>query len=783
MSDIPGNRLENLKCYWTAANYLSVAQIYLKANALLQEPLKPEHVKKRLLGHFGTTPGLNFIYAHLNRLIQDTDASILNVTGPGHGAPSNNANLYLEGTLGDLYDEYQQSLSGINHLVKKFSWPGGLPSHNTALTPGALHEGGELGYALAHSFGAVFDNPDLLVACVVGDGEAETGPLAASWNSVKYLNPARDGAVLPILHLNGYKIGSATIFGRMSREEINHFFVGHGYDAHFVGFENLDRIHHEMWEVLDSAYDQISKIQSESRSGNLPGKPHWPAIILKTPKGWTGPEKVDGKQVEGTFRSHQIPVPSPSEDQDRLKQLEEWLQSYYPEELFNDKGMPLENVAALIPDTSHQMGRNKAANGGEILQDLQLPDFTNYELSINGPGEDQASGTRVLGEYLRDVFRENDAAQNFRLVCPDEIDSNKLSAVFEETERVFTWPLIETDENVSNSGRVMEILSEHMCQGWLEGYLLTGRHGLFACYEAFITIVDSMVNQYAKWIKVSKEVPWRKPVSSLNYLLTSHSWRQDHNGYSHQGPGFINTLLTKKRSVVRIYLPPDANTLLATADECLGSKDYVNLIISSKQQMPQWLNMEQAKAHCDKGASVWEWASNDKGDPDVILAAAGDVPTEEMLAAAWLLRKDAPDVRVRVVNVIDLLTLESHRDHPHGFDENAFAEMFTRDKPVVFAFHGYPNAIHELVHHRPNPERFHVKGYQEEGTTTTPFDMVVENGLSRFHLAMEALRRVTRISSKAGRLIDTYNERLVQHKDYIRKHGEDIPEIADWQWG
>jgi xylulose-5-phosphate/fructose-6-phosphate phosphoketolase len=780
---IAPERLAQLDTQWRAANYLAAAQIYLQRNALLREPLRPDDIKPRLLGHWGTVPGLTLVYSHLNRLIQDTDANVLLVVGPGHGAPAILAELYLEGTLGEYYPDFSRDLAGANRLVRQFSWPGGMPSHIGALTPGTINEGGELGYSLAHAYGAAFDNPDLIVACVVGDGEAETGPLAAAWHSNKFLNPVTDGAVLPVLHLNGYKLSGPTILGRMSDEELTHLFTGYGYQVRFVEGDDPAAVHPALWDTLDWAYGAIRQLQQRARSGEAVVRPAWPLIVLRTPKGWTGPKRLDGVAIEGTFHSHQVPIVDPATNPEHLRALEDWLRGYHPEALFDEAGRPVPQVTATNPTGDRRMGRNPHANGGELLVPLDLPDFRDYAVAVASPGAVKAEATRVLGRYLRDVFVRNDPQRNFRLVCPDETTSNRLEAIFEETERPFLWPLVKTDEFLSRSGRVMEILSEHTCEGWLEGYLLTGRHGMFACYEAFTTIVDSMVNQYGKWLKTARETSWRKPIASLNYLLTSHAWRQDHNGFSHQGPGFINTLLTKRSTMIRIYLPPDTNCLLYVTDRCLSSRDYINLIVVSKQANPQWLDMAAAQEHCARGASAWEWASNEAGgQADVILAAAGDVPTEEVLAAAWLLRRDLPELRVRVVNVVDLLTLDSHRNHPHGLDDQAFAALFDEATPVVFAFHGYQRVIHELVYRRPNPQRFHVRGYNEEGTTTTPFDMLVRNEISRYHLAILALRHAARLRSKAGALIDRYEERLVAHQSYIREHGQDLPEVRDWQW-
>jgi xylulose-5-phosphate/fructose-6-phosphate phosphoketolase len=775
-------RLRDVQAQWQAANYLAAAQIYLQRNALLREPLRPADIKPRLLGHWGTVPGLTLIYSQLNRLIQDTDASVLLVVGPGHGAPAILAETYLEGTLGEYYPDLSRDEPGVNRLVRQFSWPGGLPSHVGPSTPGTINEGGELGYSLAHAYGAAFDNPDLIVACVVGDGEAETGPLAAAWHSNKFLNPVTDGAVLPILHLNGYKLSGPTILARMSDDELTHLFQGYGYQVRFVEGDDPDTVHQLMWITLDWAYDEIQQVQRRARQGEAVVRPCWPVIVLRTPKGWTGPRTLDGVPIEGTFHAHQVPIADPATNPEHLKALEAWLKSYHPERLFDAQGKPVPQVTATCPAGDLRLGKNPRANGGQVLVPLKLPNAADYSVAVPKPGEVKAEATRELGKYLRDVFAANDPAGSFRLFCPDETTSNRLQAIFEETARPFLWPLLATDEFLSRSGRVMELLSEHTCEGWLEGYLLTGRHGMFACYEAFTTIVDSMVTQYAKWLKLAHEVAWRQPIASLNFLLTSHAWRQDHNGYSHQGPGFINTLLTKKSSVVRIYLPPDTNSLLAVADHCLRSRNYINLIVVSKAPNPQWLDMPAAEQHCARGASAWEWASNDAGQPDVVLAAAGDVPTEETLAAAWLLRQAIPELRVRVVNIVDLFALESHRDHPHGLDDQAFIELFTETVPVVFAFHGYQRVIHELIHHRPNPQRFHVRGYNEEGTTTTPFDMVVRNEVSRYHLAILVLRHATRLRSKAGAIIDQFEERLAAHQSYIREHDADLPEVRDWAW-
>ncbi|HXP46264.1 MAG TPA: phosphoketolase family protein [Terriglobales bacterium] len=780
----PQERLDQLDSFFRAANYLGAVQLYLRDNALLREPLRPEHIKPRLLGHWGTQPGLNLIYAHLNRLIQDTGQSVLYVVGPGHGAPGVLACVYLEGTLSAYYPDFTQDYAGLSRFVRDFSWPGGMPSHLTALTPGAMHEGGELGYSLVHAFGAAFDNPDLFVACVVGDGEAETGPLAGSWQSNKFLNPAADGAVLPILHLNGYKLSGPTILARIGKDELRDYFKGLGYASREVAGDDPAIVHNEMWGALDWAHRKIRRIQQSARSGRLQELPEWPVIILRTPKGWTDPKMLDGKPLEGTFHSHQIPIEDPATNPEHLELLEQWLRSYKPEELFDTEGKPVSRVTAILPEPAKCMGRNRSANGGELLKELRVPAYSEYAVQVSRPGEIRTEGTKILGRYLRDVFRASAPERNFRLFCPDETSSNRLQAVFEETLRDWQLPMVASDEFLSRDGRVVEILSEHCCQGWLEGYLLSGRHGIFACYEAFLTIIDSMMSQYAKWRKMSGEIPWRKPVASLNYVITSHVWEQDHNGYSHQGPSFINMLLTKKASETRIYLPPDVNCLLSVADHCLRSRDYINLIVTSKKPMLQWLDMPAAQAHCAAKASEWAWAGNvDKSEePDVVLAAAGDVPTRETLAAAWWLRREVPDLRVRVVNVVDLFGLRSPQDHPHGMEEERFNWLFGENSEVVFAFHGYPNVIHELIHHRPNPPRFHVRGYMEEGTTTTPFDMCVLNQLSRYDLAIEALRRTPRLGDKGQQAIQTFEKKLQDHREYIRQNDEDMPEVQQWNW-
>ncbi len=783
MSNLTQDRLSKIGAYWRAANYLALGQIYLRDNPLLREPLSADHIKPRLLGHWGTSPGLSLIYVHLNRLIQDTSANFIYIIGPGHGAPAILAHTYLEGTYTEVYPDITLDESGILRLFRQFSTPGGVPSHVSPETPGSIHEGGELGYSLTHAFGAVFDNPDLIAACVVGDGEAETGPLAGSWKSITFLNPVRDGAVLPILHLNGYKISGPTVMGRMEDDELESMFDGYGYKVYFVAGDDPLKVHPAMAATLDQCYADICSIQEEARTHGFSSQPTWPLIILRTPKGWTCPKELDGVPLEGTFRAHQVPIPDPVANPEHLQLLETWLRSYRPSELFDDEGRLIPELADLPPKGNQRMSANPHANGGRLLIDLNLPDFTSYGVDVPTPGTVIAEATRVLGRYLRDVFVKNEEDQNFRLFCPDETNSNRLNAVFEVTNRCFTGKTIAIDDHVSPVGRVMEVLSEHLCQGWLEGYLLTGRHGLFPCYEAFTTIVDSMFNQHAKWLKTTRELDWRHPIASLNYLLTSHTWRQDHNGYSHQGPGFLDTVINKKGAVVRIYLPPDANSLLSVMDHCLRSRNYVNVVVAGKQPDLQWLDMEAARHHCAQGAGIWAWAGNeDNQGPDVILACAGDVPTLEAVAAAWLLRKHAPELKVRLVNIVDVMSLSPPAYHPHGMDPEMFLDLFTGDKPVIFAYHGYPRMIHDLVHGRPQPVRFHVRGYMEEGTTTTPFDMVVRNQLSRYHLAIEALRRTTRLKDKANQVIAGFEEKLTQHKYYIRENLEDMPEIRNWRW-
>ena len=777
-------RLQLLDRYFRAANYLAAGQVFLRANPLLHQPLTFEHIKPRLLGHWGTDPGLNLLYVHLNRLICDTDASILYVTGPGHGAPAILANLWLEGTYSEVYPEVSRDERGMLSLFQRFSTPGGVPSHVSAQTPGSIHEGGELGYSLLHAFGAAFDRPELIVACVVGDGEAETGPASGAWKSISFLNPRRDGAVLPILHLNGYKISGPTVQGRTLDSDLRELYEGYGYEVHLVEGSKPAAVHRKLATTLDSCYTRIREIQTQARDSEAGVQlSRWPMIVLRTPKGWTGPREVDGLPVEGTFRAHQVPLPLAKSDPTQLRQLQDWLQSYRPEELFDSDGRPVAEFDAFIPKGELRMGANPRANGGSRLVDLDLPDYANYAIDVRAPGKVRAEATRRLGEYLRDVFKLNADESNFRLFCPDETNSNRLGAVFEVTDRCTMRNIEPSDDHLSQNGRVMEVLSEHCCEGWLEGYLLTGRHGLFPCYEAFVTIIDSMMNQHAKWLKVSRETPWRKPVASLNYLLTSHAWRQDHNGYSHQGPGFVDSVINKKSSVTRIYLPPDGNCLLSVMDHCLRSRDCINVVIAGKQPELQWLNMEQAREHCSRGIDEWRWAGNSDGaEPDVILGCAGDVPTLETLAAAALLRERVPDLKVRVVNVVDLMSLSPPAYHPHGIDDERFRELFTSKVPVVFAFHGYPRMVHDLVHGRPKPERFHVRGYREEGTTTTPFDMVVVNGVSRFHLATAALKFAERSDPVAASMLDYCETRLEEHSRYILRHLEDMPEIRDWSW-
>ncbi len=776
--------LQKMNAYWRAANYLSVGQIYLYDNPLLKKPLKLEHVKPRLLGHWGTTPGLNFIYVHLNRIINKHDLNVLYVTGPGHGGPGLVANTYLEGTYSELYPTVSQDEQGLKRLFTQFSFPGGIPSHTAAETPGSINEGGELGYSLMHAYGAAFDNPDLLVACVVGDGEAETGALATSWHSNKFLSPVHDGAVLPILHLNGYKIASPTILARISREELDALFRGYGYKPYFVEGDDPDKVHQLMAAALDDIVKEIRQIQSEARSKGFKKRPAWPMIILRTPKGWTGPKEVDGLKTEGSWRSHQVPLANLAEHPSHLRLLEKWMKSYRPEELFDPAGKLIAQLAELAPQGNRRMGANPHANGGLLLQDLKLPDFRDYAVDVPGPGAATAEATRVTGAFLRDVMKLNTTARNFRVFGPDETASNRLGALFEVTDRAFMGEILKSDTELSPDGRVMEVLSEHLCQGWLEGYLLTGRHGFFSCYEAFIHIVDSMFNQHAKWLKVSREIPWRRPIASLTYLLTSHVWRQDNNGFSHQDPGFIDLVANKKAEIVRIYLPPDANTLLSVVDHCLRSRHYVNVIVAGKQPALQWLDMDSAIKHCTAGLGIWEWASNDRGsEPDVVMACAGDVPTMETLAAVEMLRQHLPELKIRVVNVVDLMALQPRSEHPHGLSDKDFDVLFTKDKPIVFAYHGYPSLIHKLTYRRTNHHNLHVRGYKEEGTITTPFDMVVLNDIDRFHLVKDVVDRVPSVGPRAAYLTQLIRDKLIDHKRYIRQYGEDMPEIRNWKWG
>lgn len=775
--------IRKLDAYWRAANYLSVGQIYLRDNPLLKEPLKLEHVKPRLLGHWGTTPGLNFIYVHFNRLIKAHDLNVIYITGPGHGGPGLVANTYLEGTYSELYPAISQDQEGMKRLFTQFSWPGGIPSHTAPETPGSIHEGGELGYSLLHAYGAAFDNPDLLVCCVVGDGEAETGALATSWHSNKFLNPIHDGAVLPILHLNGYKIANPTVLARLSREELEHLFLGYGYQPYFVEGDDPLVMHQQMAATLDRILAQIKEIQRQARSRGISQRPQWPMLILRTPKGWTGPKSVDGKKVEDYWRSHQVPFADLVGQPEHLQLLQDWMQSYQPEELFDATGKLIPELAALAPTGDRRMGANPHTNGGLLLQALELPAFQDYAVAVPKPGTVTAESTRIMGQFLRDVMRCNRERRNFRVMGPDETASNRLNALFEATDRTWVADILPEDDHLSAEGRVMEVLSEHMCQGWLEGYLLTGRHGFFSCYEAFIHIIDSMFNQHAKWLKTTRHIPWRRPLASLNYLLTSHVWRQDHNGFSHQDPGFIDHVVNKKADIIRVYLPPDANTLLSVTDHCLRSRHYVNLIIAGKQPELQWLDMDAAIKHCTAGIGIWEWASNDQGvEPDVVMACAGDVPTLETLAAVDLLRQHFPDLKVRVVNVVDLMKLQPAEEHPHGLSHQDFDTIFTTDKPIIFAYHGYPWLIHRLTYRRTNHGNLHVRGYKEEGTTTTPFDMVVLNDLDRFHLVEDVINRVPKLGYQAAYTKQWLRDRLIEHQQYITQHGEDLPEIQDWKW-
>jgi xylulose-5-phosphate/fructose-6-phosphate phosphoketolase len=772
--------LATIDAYWRAANYVSVGQIYLLDNPLLREPLRPEHVKPRLLGHWGTTPGLNFVYAHMNRVIRGRDLDAIYVIGPGHGGPAAVANAYLEGTYSEVYPDIAGDEDGLRALFRQFSFPGGIPSHVAPETPGSIHEGGELGYALSHAYGAAFDNPDLLVCCIVGDGEAETGPLATGWHSNKFLDPATDGAVLPILHLNGYKIANPTVLARIGDDELTSLLEGYGHTVHWVDGHEPEAMHQRMAEVLDGAVEEIAAIQHSARVESDTRRPRWPMIVLRSPKGWTGPKTVDGLPTEGTWRSHQVPLAELRTNPEHMAQLEEWLLSYRPDELFDEHGTLVPELRALPPDDDRRMSANPHANGGLLLRDLSLPDFRDYEVEVTKPGTTLSEATRVLGAYLRDVIRANPG--NFRLFGPDETASNRLQAVFEVTDRAWNAEALPTDDHLAPDGRVMEVLSEHQCQGWLEGYLLTGRHGFFNCYEAFIHIVDSMFNQHAKWLKTTRGIPWRRPVASLNYLLSSHVWRQDHNGFSHQDPGFIDHVVNKKAEIIRVYLPPDANCLLSVADHCLRSQNYVNVIVAGKQPALNYLSMEDAILHCTRGIGIWEWASNDDGDPDVVMACCGDIPTLETLAGVDILRNELPDLRVRVLNVVDLMRLQPDSEHPHGLSDRDFDTLFTLDRPIVFAYHGYPWLIHRLTYRRTNHGNLHVRGYKEEGTTTTPFDMVMLNELDRFHLVMDVIDRVPSIGSHAAALRQRMEDERVRARAYTRLEGDDPPAVRDWVW-
>ena len=776
--------LERIDAYWRAANYLSVGQIYLLANPLLKESLRIEHVKPRLLGHWGTTPGLNFIYAHLNRVICKYDLNALFIAGPGHGGPALVANTYLEGTYSEFYPDISGDTEGLRRLFRQFSFPGGIPSHAAPETPGSIHEGGELGYALSHAFGAAYDNPNLLVACVIGDGEAETGPLATSWHSNKFLNPATDGAVLPILHLNGYKIAGPTFLARIPRDELTQLLSGYGYEPFYVDAEaGAPRPHLDMAKIMDGLIERICAIQADARTHGFRQRPRWPMLVLQSPKGWSGPDDVDGRMIENTWRSHQVPLAELAEQPAHLQRLESWMRSYGPEDLFTETGQLRPDLRELAPRGNQRMGACLHANGGQLLRDLRLPDFRNYASNVAQPGATIGESTRVQGSYLRDVMRLNQDSRNFRIFSPDELTSNRWNDVLEVTDRMSVAAILPTDTKVSPAGRVMEVLSEHQCEGWLEGYLLTGRHGFFSCYEAFIHIIDSMFNQHAKWLKTCNQIPWRRPVASLNYLLSSHVWRQDHNGFSHQDPGFIDHVVNKKPEVIRVYLPPDANTLICVTDQCLRSRNLVNVIVAGKQPSPQWLSMDDAIKHCSTGIGLWPWACNDEGgDPDVVLACAGDVPTLETLAATRILREWIPTLKVRVINVVDLMTLQAPHAHPHGLSDAEFDAIFTTNKPVIFAYHGYPWLIHRLTYRRANHENFHVRGYNEEGTTTTPFDMTVLNGLDRYHLVQSVIDFVPGLAQHAAHLRQHTRDKLVEHREYVNQHGEDMPEVREWKW-
>ena len=775
--------LHNIDAYWRAANYLSVGQIYLRDNPLLKRPLALTDTKKMLLGHWGTTPGQNFIYAHLNRVIKKYDLDMIYVSGPGHGGPAVVSNTYLEGTYSEIYPNISQDEEGLQKLFLQFSFPGGIPSHASPECPGSINEGGELGYSLSHSFGAVLDNPDLIVSCVVGDGEAETGALATAWHSNKFLNPVTDGAVLPILHLNGYKIANPTILARITHEELEKLFEGYGWTPYFVEGHDPTLMHEAMASTLDKAIEKIKKIQEEARVHGNKIRPRWPMIILNSPKGWTGPKVVDSHQIEGAFRSHQVPISDPATHPGHLELLEKWLKSYRPEELFEEQGQLKKELAELAPIDTRRMGANLHANGGLLLHDLRIPNFCDYAVAVPTPGVPGIGDTRVLGKFLRDVIKLNESEQNFRIFGPDETLSNGLESTFEVTQRQWNATTIPQDESLAPTGRIMEMLSEHQCEGWLEGYLLTGRHGLFNCYEAFIHIIDSMFNQHAKWLKVTSQIPWRSKIASLNYLLSSHVWRQDHNGFTHQDPGFIDHVVNKKAEVVRVYLPPDANCLLSVMDHCLRSRHYVNVIIAGKHPAPQWLTMDAALKHCTEGIGIWQWASNDQnGETDVVMACCGDVPTLETLAAVSILREHLPELKVRVVNIVDLMKLQPQTEHPHGLSDIDFDDIFTKDKPVIFAFHGYPSLIHRLTYRHTNHNNIHVRGYKEEGTITTPFDMTVLNEIDRFHLVMDVIDRLPQLGSKGAYLKQQLKDKLVEHKQYINTHGEDLPEIRNWKF-